>query len=178
MARMNCGDITSRDQRKGLAHTRTSTNFTETQQTQTYTQQGPVNEATVTHARYFMSEESCAELPWWTLLCRSYGFVMVTYSPQQIIFYWAWRFHGCTWSMILQWRKSPGNVDLFARRGTSPTGGASGYTSSILVLKQVTRGGIVRILQRLLAFIRLPTCALYTPQENTDKHQFVAIWYN
>ena len=43
---------------------------------------------------------------------------------------------------------------------------------SIVALKQVTRAGI---LQRLLAFIRLPTCALYTPQEDTDKHQFVAI---
>ena len=79
------------------------------------------------------------------------------------------------WSMSLQWRKSPKSVRLFALRRTSFHEVASGYTSSILVLKRVTRAGMIRFLQRLLAVIRLPTCASYTLHDNTDIHQFVAI---
>ena len=77
--------------------------------------------------------------------------------------------------MSLQWRKSPKSVRLFALRRTSFHEVASGYTSSILVLKRVTRAGMIRFLQRLLAVIRLPTCASYTLHDNTDIHQFVAI---
>ena len=75
----------------------------------------------------------------------------------------------------LQWRKSPESVGLLALRRTSLLGVASGYTSSILVLKQVTRAGMIRVLQRLLAVIRLPTYIYYEVHDNTHIHQFVAI---
>ena len=65
-------------------------------------------------------------------------------------------------------------VGLFALRRTSLLIVASGYISSILVLTHVTREGMKRLLQRLLAVKRIPTCALYT-LHNTDIHQFVAI---
>ena len=77
--------------------------------------------------------------------------------------------------MSLQWRKFPERVGLFVLRRTSLLGVASGYTSSILKLKQVTRAGMIRVLQRLLAVIHSPTCALYTLHDNTDIHQFVAM---
>ena len=79
--------------------------------------------------------------------------------------------------MSLQWRKSPESVGHLALRRTSLLGVASGYTSSILVLKQVTGAGMIRVLQRLLAVIGLPTCALCILHDNTDIHQCVAILY-
>ena len=76
--------------------------------------------------------------------------------------------------MNLQWQKSPKSVGLVALRRTGLSGVASGHSSTILVLEQVTRAGMIRVLQRLLAVIRLPTCALYTIPDITDIHQFVA----
>ena len=111
------------------------------------------------------------------LLCRRYGFVMMVYSSQLVIMYWAWSFHGCAWSMSLQWRKSPESAGLLALRTTSFLGVASGYTSSILVLKEVTRAGKIRVLQRLLAVIRLPTCALYITQYRYTLCRDMIRWY-
>ena len=70
--------------------------------------------------------------------------------------------------MSLQGRKPPENVGLFPLRRTSLLRVGSGYTSSMLVIKQVTHAGKIRVLQRLLAVIHLPTCALYTLHDNTD----------
>ena len=95
--------------------------------------------------RELMSEESCVAHPWCPSLCRSYGFVMMVYSSQ-LIMYRAWRFDGCAWSMRLQWRKSPERVGLLPLRRTSHLGVASGYTSNILELKQETRAGMIRLL--------------------------------
>ena len=67
------------------------------------------------------------------------------------------------------------SVGVFALCKTSLLGVASGYTSSILVPKQVTRAGMIRVTQRLLVVIRVSTCKLYTLHDNTDIHQFVAI---
>ena len=114
-------------------------------------------------------------MTWFPLLCRSYRFVMMVYSSQLIIMYWSWSFHGCAWSMNLQWRRSPENVVLFALRRTSVLGVGSGYISSIVVLQQVTRAGTIRELQWLLAVIRLLICALNTLYDNADIHQFVAM---
>ena len=100
---------------------------------------------------------------------------MMAYSSQLIV-YRAWSFHRCAWSMSLQWWKSPESVGLLALRRVSLLV-ASGYTSSILVLKQVTRAGMIRVIQRLLAVIRLRTCALYILHDNTGIHQFVATQY-
>ena len=113
------------------------------------------------------------------IVCRRYVFVTMVY---QVLFsthhhVLGMNFNGRAWSMSLRWRRSQKSVGLLALRAIGLLGVASGYTSSILPLNQETCEGIIRVLQRLLAVIRLPTCALYLLHNITDIHQFFVTWY-
>ena len=91
-----------------------------------------------------MSEGSCVVHPWYPLLCRSYGFVIMVCSSQLIITYRSWRLHGCAWSMILSWPRSLESVGLLDLCRKVEIRNIEWLYFEYTRTKQVTRADIIR----------------------------------